>query len=218
MILVRALVGSLLALLAVSPPAFAHRPYERLERVITSPSGARISLVLSYVDGIMLSDPVKLVVRDAQGKTLAETGYVTDVSLLCPSSGRCFAFLFDGSPIIVPRQVYRVVDTGLLEAKEWWLLPLGVVAHVTYHWVGYSLVLLCIFVPVVVLRRTCRAPRQGLLRTIGLVAGFPAGVLLYGLCLWGLLMSELSLSIGALIVLGVASCEAVYSFARPPVS
>jgi hypothetical protein len=186
-------VGVLVVLLCSARFAWAHRPYEHVERVIVTPAG-KLTLVAHYEDGIIGSDPVKLIVRDAQGKVLAETKFATDVALSCPTSSRCIVFLFD-SPILLPTEILRLSGTGFTNVDEWsWLTILGVAAHVWRHWLGYLVSVALIFVPIVIIRRTDRL-RQGALRTSGFLVSVPFGLLVYAVWLWGVLTSDLSITI-----------------------
>ena len=60
---------------ADASPAQAHPPYEHLERAITDESGRQLRVFKSYTDGIVITDPVTLVIRDADDRTVADTGY-----------------------------------------------------------------------------------------------------------------------------------------------
>ena len=66
------------ATLACATDAQAHPPYERLAATITDSSGQTLQVVARYTGGILGTDPVTIVVRDAAGKTVAETERARD--------------------------------------------------------------------------------------------------------------------------------------------
>jgi hypothetical protein len=176
-------------------PALAHPPYERLDRVLSTESGESVYLVRAYMDGILGSDPVKLVVRDARGKVLAETDYRRDVSLLCLTAARCLVFQFDGALPVLPARMYRLNGGSLARTGDWWLVPVGVLDHVWNHLLGYAIALGVIFVVVAVHRRADAAP-PGAARTIKLAVVFVVGgIILFFWFYVLLILTELSLPI-----------------------
>jgi hypothetical protein len=117
--------------------ALAHPPYEHLERVIVDDRGRQLRLVLSYVDGIGLSDPLKLVVRDSDGRTIAETERGRTISVICVRSRACVVFVYDMiSPL--PSHTLRLHDNGRLEETQSVMLAvLGVIAPLWSDAWGY---------------------------------------------------------------------------------
>jgi hypothetical protein len=119
--------AAVVVILCTPAPASAHPPYERLERVIVDDRGRELRLVASYVDGIGLADGVKLVVRDSDDRTIAETGEGRTLSVICVRSPACVVFVYEMfSP--VPSQVWRMNNGRLEEAHSRALAVLGVIA------------------------------------------------------------------------------------------
>jgi hypothetical protein len=125
------------AIAACTPAAaLAHRPYERLERVMMDERGRELRLVLSYTDGIIGFDPVKLVVRDHDNRTIAETGEARTISVICARPPACVVFAHDDvSPL--PGQIWWLNNGQLQATRFTWLVSLGVVAPLWSDAWGY---------------------------------------------------------------------------------
>lgn len=100
----RAIVALTATLLAMSI-VWAHPPYERVSRSLGDTSTGQVTLIKSYVDGIVFTDPVKLVVRNREGGTVSETEYARDLAILCWSSVACTVFQYDGFLPLAPSKV-----------------------------------------------------------------------------------------------------------------
>jgi len=199
------------AVFLVPGGAWCHPPYERVAHTLTDPSGTKLLLVRSFIDGIVLSDPVKLVVRDAHGETLAETEFVRDVSTFCPAADRCLIFLFEGSAPFLPKQTLRLSGHSLVPATGGWLPLLGVVMHVWNHWLGYLMTLVVVFLPFVVLRRLWRL-RNNTIRVAGLALAVPVSALVLFAWLWVILgLSDLSFTVASILIGGVILAEVAVS-------
>jgi hypothetical protein len=113
--------------LCAPAPALAHPPYEHLERVVVDDRGRELRLVLSYVDGIIMYDPVKLVVRDRDDRTIGETGWGRSISVICARPPACVVFVY-GELSPVPSQTWRLVNGQLEATPSTTLAALGIVA------------------------------------------------------------------------------------------
>lgn len=135
------------AIAASTPSAVvAHAPYEILERVMVDGHGRELRLMLSYTDGIVLFDPVKLVVRDADGRTIAETPQARTISVTCPPSTACVVFAYgEFSP--VPSHVWWLNDGQLQPTECGWLAALGVVAPLWSDAWGYVVAVALLLLP-----------------------------------------------------------------------
>jgi len=180
----------------------AHPAYEHTVRSLTDASGAYVDIVKSYIDGIVFTDPVKLVVRPRTGGApVAETGFQRDVSLLCWSRSKCVAFGFDGFFPIWPSVVWHVSTNGLTRVEGRGIRLIGVLAPLWDHRLGYLLALVLLAVPAG-LFKTVSALRQAkgyraVVRVCAAVVG--SGWLL----LWGyavILLSDLSFPLVLLLV------------------
>ncbi len=129
---------SLLLLITCVTPALAHRDYESVMTTLTDARGATYTIVRHYTDGLVLSDPVRLEIRDAAGHTVAETPYVRDVVLYRDADGTAYVFA-----VGLDHAFWRcwVVESGRL--MEIPVTPrtvgLGLLTHLTTHWLGYGL-------------------------------------------------------------------------------
>jgi hypothetical protein len=170
-----------LACLAVSGTAVAHPPYEHVDRVVTDQTGREQTISKSYVDGIIFTDPVKLVVRDDDDRTLVETEYGRDVSVFCRRAGRCVVFLYEGALSVLPQNVWTLEGGRLRETRSGLLFALGIIAPLWDHAGGYLFALCALVVPgaVLWLAWTIRRPR---LKT-AMTAAFGLAVIPY-LCVW----------------------------------
>lgn len=182
-------LGTILAFLCLAcpNPASAHPPYEHPERVITDKDGRSLHLVKSYVDGILFTDPVKLVVRDADDRTVVETEYGRDLSVVCWRSRPCVVFRYDGVAPVLPANVWRLEGGKLHDARSPVLLALGVVAPLWDHAGGYVFSFISLDVPLLVLWLLVRSPgsrlRTLLLTLVGLAAVPYLGIWLYAVTL-----------------------------------
>lgn len=170
--------GTVLAVLCLTcaPSAKAHAPYEHAERVITDKDGRALHLVKSYVDGIFFTDPVKLVVRDADDRAVVETEYGRDVSVVCWDPRSCVVFRYDGVTPVFPTNIWRLEDGQLHDSRSAGLAALGVVAPLWDHAGGYAFSFLSLGVPVLVLWLLVRSPeswRRTLLLSVVSLATVP---------------------------------------------
>jgi hypothetical protein len=161
----------------------AHPPYEHPERVITDGNGRSLHLVKSYVDGIVFTDPVKLVIRDADDRTVAETEYGRDLAVVCWGSRPCVVFRYDGVAPVVPTNVWRLEGGQLRDARSPALIALGVIAPLWDHAGGYAFSIVALGVPLVVFWLLLRSPdsrRRTLLMAVAGLAALPYfGIWLY---------------------------------------
>ena len=106
---------SLAAVVFVLAPSMAltHPPYEHEVGRIGDLEATHRTLAKSYIDGLIFTDPVKLVVRDESGATIAETEYGRDVAIVCWLRDRCVVFWYDGFLPVEPRQVWQLRMSGL---------------------------------------------------------------------------------------------------------
>jgi hypothetical protein len=163
--------------MAAANPVSAHPPYEHLERVVKDNSGRSLSLMKSYVDGIFFTDPVKLVVRDEDDRTILETEYGRELTVLCWSSRPCVVFRYDGLMPVLPQNVWRLRGSQLHEDRSRGLLALGVVAPFWDNAGGYLFALVSLGVPLLVLwllSGPTRSPRRAALISFAAV-----GAMLY---------------------------------------
>jgi hypothetical protein len=130
----RAAKRSALALattLSLAASAYGHPPYEIPHKTFTTPSGREIQVVRSYIDGIMGTDPAKLILREASGRVLAETDYLPSIVLSCPSLRSCLAFEYDPQDSMLPTRVLRIRESGFeVETPSTRLLLLGAILPV----------------------------------------------------------------------------------------
>ena len=196
----------LAALVLISPAiAAAHPPYEHEDRVITEASGRRLRLMRSYVDGIMMSDPVKLVVRDDDDRTVAETEYGRDLAVICPRPAACLVFRYEGFGSVVPANVWWFRDGELRVTRSPAILAAGLVLPLWEHWIGYLVCLMFFVAPFVggwlIWRPQPSPARMGLLGIVGLLS---VPYLLIWLYAVGVL-SELSLPLVIVVGLGAGA-------------
>lgn len=134
-------------LLAV--PVYAHRPYEYVDASITDTSGRQLQLVKSFVDGIVLPDPCRVIIRDASGKDLDESPMRDDISIVCRTTSECLVIGYDASAsVLFPIDVWRVTGSSLtpVEMSTRWRVA-GMGLHVARNWFGYSAALVASLLP-----------------------------------------------------------------------
>jgi hypothetical protein len=135
------------AFLGTAATASAHAPYEYLERVIHDESGRELRLFRSYVDGIFFIDPVKLVIRDADDRTVGETDYGRDVAVVCPPRSSCLVFRYANVAPILPTDTWRLENGHLQRTRSAGTTALGIVAPLWTHAGGYFTAFMFLFVP-----------------------------------------------------------------------
>jgi hypothetical protein len=184
--------------------ASAHEPYEMPAAVLVDSSGERFNVVKRYTDGIVFTDPVRLVVRNAQGATVAETDAGRDISLLCPTERRCVAFRYDGLMPVVPEDVWWLEGSEVRKAQSVLLTLAGVVVPLWDHWLGYLLALGFLWVPLVALRRAWARPTTAVNGVLLVVVGLSASGIWLACLYVVVLLSYLSLPLVAALSLGVS--------------
>jgi hypothetical protein len=207
---------AVLAALTFLCPAMvaAHPPYEEEIRVITEESGRRLQLVRSYVDGVMMTDPVKLVVRDEDDRTVAETEYGRDLALICLWPPSCLVFRYDGLVPILPENIWWLQNGELRVVRSPALLALGVAVPLREHWIGYLVSLVLLAAPFgfgwLLWRPGPSRGRIGVLGLVGILTVPYLFVWFYGV----VILSELSLALvifvvclgaGAVLIVGARS-------------
>jgi hypothetical protein len=208
-------IACLTAVIAASMPlpALAHRLYERLERVMMDDRGRELRLVLSYTDGIVMYDPVKLVVRSPDHSVIAETGEARTISVICTRPTVCVVFAYDEvSPL--PGQIWWLKNGQLQATSSPWLIALGVVAPLWSDAWRYVVAVGFLLLPwpvIVILRRigsaeshvSARSFATPARQTAVFVVGVVGSVVYYFSCYWMLMMvAELSpvLAIGSAVL------------------
>jgi hypothetical protein len=205
--------GMILVLLCLlcAADASAHPPYEHPVRTISGPDGRSLHLVKSYVDGIFFTDPVKLVVRDADDRTVAETDYGRDVSVVCWRSRPCVVFRYDGPAPVFPVNIWRLEGTALRETHSAGLVALGVLAPLWDHASGYVISCVSLGVPLLMFWLVSQAQgsrRRALLQSVVAVLAVPyLGIWFYTVAL----LSYLSLP---LVILVCSVCGGAVVLAR----
>lgn len=188
----RAIVALTATLLAMSI-VWAHPPYERVSRSLGDTSTGQVTLIKSYVDGIVFTDPVKLVVRNREGGTVSETEYARDLAILCWSSVACTVFQYDGFLPLAPSKVWRLSPAGLISESSAGLWLLGIVVPYFEHWLGYLIAVGSVLVPLAGLVTLRRRP-AGAARSVMLWLVSIATLLLVPIWLYAIVaLSDISL-------------------------
>ncbi len=76
-------------LVAISGPAYAHRPHFGEAATCTLENGSSAEMRVPYGDGIFLMDPASVVLLDAYGRLLAQSGRGTAFVIIPTWSGGC---------------------------------------------------------------------------------------------------------------------------------
>lgn len=202
-----ALVATLVGPLA----AQAHPPYEGNPHVLKTSHG-NVEVVKSYVDGILGTDPAKIVVR-TNGTIRAETEYHRDTSLAC-GWGRCFVAAADSPFALVPEHMWLLDGASLRRLDSFGARLLGVPVHLWYHLLGYGIALLFLVVPIIAIRQGTQIGKRES-RAAGCFAALVAVGALGILVLWlyvVLVLSELSMTwallLGACLFVGARALNA----------
>jgi hypothetical protein len=202
------IVRSALAAVAVlsSGTAVASPPWEQTVATLSRADGQKVTVVHSYVDGILSVDPVQVVVRDAAGSTLDETPFSRDVLTSC-ADATCTVFRYDQAFAMTASEVFKIDDGKLVRINGIVPRVTGGLFHVTHHALGYTTAALVL----VVISRALASFR----RTHGWRRLAAAGMSLSLSFGWWYAVTELSrLSLPSAGVLGAMASLAVLQLRR----
>jgi hypothetical protein len=141
------------ATLFTAEAAHAHSPYFTQSEKFALPDGTVGQIRLLHGDGVILSDPVRVMILDAQGRPLARSPWAFAMLLDCDRDHRCRAFNFDRLLIHQPNPGTFRSETALDLGNEDYsfreteghgfttrrMTPLdlvsGYAAYLTQHWI-----------------------------------------------------------------------------------
>lgn len=142
-------LSKLLLLLFLLPVfAQAHPPYEKVDRIIEAKDGGKITLVRSYVDGIIKLDPVQWIVYDENGSPLLETEFGRDVAVFCQEPNDCYIFLYKGAFSMAPDEMHEIKGREVANRGKLWIILYGIIAPFTQHPIKYLLAIFLFLFPV----------------------------------------------------------------------
>jgi hypothetical protein len=98
--------------------ALAHADGEWTVATVPDPAGGVVRLALHTTDGIVQSDPRKLMIYDEDGKVLAETPYTWDTLVGRGSDGVWRAFAVNKSSLLF-RRAWALRGRGLIADRSW---------------------------------------------------------------------------------------------------
>lgn len=114
-------VAALAAILAAGDGAHAHRPYfTQIEKAVL-PDGQMGEMRLLHGDGIIIADPVRVVLLDARGWIVARSHDSHSMVIMCDAANRCRVFDGEQSLMLDPDPTSfrpRALDGG--EAVNYW--------------------------------------------------------------------------------------------------
>lgn len=141
------------AMLFVAETSHAHSPYFTRTEKIALPDGTTGQIRLLHGDGVILADPVRVMILDAQGRPLARSPWAFAMFLDCDRDHRCRAFNFDRLLVHQPNPAAFRAEPALDLANEDYsfreteghgfttrrMTPLdlvsGYAAYLTQHWI-----------------------------------------------------------------------------------
>jgi hypothetical protein len=141
------------AMLFAAEASQAHSPYFTKFEKIALPDGTTGEIRLLHGDGVILSDPVRVMILDAQGRPLARSPWAFAMLLDCDRGHRCRAFNFDrllihqpnpaafrAEPALdLPNEDYSFNETEGHGFTTRLMTPLdlasGYAAYLTQHWI-----------------------------------------------------------------------------------
>ena len=150
---IRATLFALAALFAAEP-AQAHSPYFTKSKPLALPDGTLGQIRLLHGDGIVLADPVRAMILDAQGRPLARSPWSYSMVLDCDRDHRCRVFNFDRLLTHQPAPAAFRVEPALdLDNEDWMYreteghgfatrrmtlsdFATGYAAYLTQHWLA----------------------------------------------------------------------------------
>jgi hypothetical protein len=140
------------AVLSAAETAQAHSPYFTRTEKLALPDGTTGQIRLLHGDGVILADPVRAMILDAQGRPLARSSWSFSMLLDCDGDHRCRVFNFDRLLIHQPNPATFRAEPALDLGNEDWMyreteghgfttrrmtlsdLASGYAAFLTQHW------------------------------------------------------------------------------------
>jgi hypothetical protein len=172
------LLGPVAAMLSANP-AFAHRDYETPVATLQDARGNSFIVVRYYTDGIVMLDPVKLVVYDFAGVVVADTPYFRDVLIDPAQDGTLRVYGVD----LLGLSFWRgwVVKEGGLVPLNWpSSLGLALWANLSAHWLGYGFSFMLPWVPTLTYRRRAKTSRVWKSELVCLALAWLSATIMYG--------------------------------------
>lgn len=121
----------------VPTQTLAHEDYEHVETTLTAPNGEPFEVVQHWTDGIVFTDPVKLILRKPDGEVLAETEYRRNLVVTRTSDDRGIAFTASPWNVFYHRAWW--IESGeLVPADDFAHIPLAFAVAIKEHWVAYT--------------------------------------------------------------------------------
>ncbi len=121
---VRAILFAL-AMLVAAQPAHAHSPYFTKTEKIALPDGTTGEIRLLHGDGVMRSDPVRAVIVDAEGRSLARSPQSYAMAIRCSGTSRCTAYDLEHFTVSQPDPKSFRVGEPVSGVNERWALERG---------------------------------------------------------------------------------------------
>jgi hypothetical protein len=123
--------------IAAANEARDHEDYETVITTLTTPTDEPFEVIHHWTDGIMFSDPVKLILRTPGGEVLAETEYRRNLVVTQTSDDRWIAFTASPWNVFYHRAWW--IDSGeLVPASDFAHIPLAFAAGLRQHWMAYT--------------------------------------------------------------------------------
>jgi hypothetical protein len=178
--------------------------------VLADKDGRQLQVFKSYTDGIFFTDPVTLVIRDADDRTVADTDYGRNVAIACWRGAACAVFRYDEFWSVLPEGVWRLEGGTLVASDSRWLAAIGVIAPLWDDAAGYALMFATVAFPAVGLW-LFRQPRsragQVLLALAAILTAFYALMWLYAVALLSRLLFH---AVGLTLVAGGGGLALLY--------
>jgi hypothetical protein len=127
------------AILLMAMPVFAHRPYEHIAGTFQRSDGKTITIVLRYVDGIVVSDPVSVQFRLPDGIEVAHTPRANDAIVrYVPSAIEIYQFPSNWIPVADRVDSFNGYVLQDITSSRRTISPL---IHFANYWLGYLVTL-----------------------------------------------------------------------------
>jgi hypothetical protein len=186
-------LGATFMLLTIAP-ALAHPPYEHAVAKLARSDGTELSVIKTYVDGILSVDPVQLVVRDGAEHTLDETRFSRDIVASCDRI-QCVVYRYESALSLAPAEVFAIHDGNLVPVADTPASLAGWLSHTREHAIGYAASTTTLVLVVTLFKQVRRTSRW---RSAACAS---AGLVL--LLIWWHAVYELSrLSVSSAVMLG----------------
>ena len=151
---------SVIILIFVIISSYSHPPYDISQGYYKATEGKEYKLVKSYVDGILFTDPVKLLIKDIDENTVNETEFCRNICILKWVVKSPVIFGYKHSLSLIPEKIWRINNEGLITSNNKIYKFIGIFYPLFDQFIWYLLSLILFLLPFLFLYRIWKRNRK----------------------------------------------------------